>query len=32
MNFDWWLLFEISLAGLGTGGLYALTGLAFVMI
>lgn len=29
---DWWLLFEITLAGLGTGGLYALTGLAFVMI
>ena len=26
MNIDWWLLFEISLAGLGTGGLYALTG------
>lgn len=32
MTFDWWLLFEITLAGLGTGGLYALTGLAFVMI
>lgn len=32
MTIDWWLLFEISLAGLGTGGLYALTGLAFVMI
>lgn len=32
MSIDWWLLFEISLAGLGTGGLYALTGLAFVMI
>lgn len=32
MNIDWWLLFEISLAGMGTGGLYALTGLAFVMI
>ncbi len=32
MNFDGWLLFEIGLAGLGTGGLYALTGLAFVMI
>ena len=31
-GFDWWLLFEIGLAGLGTGGLYALTGLAFVMI
>ncbi len=32
MTIDWWLLFEISLAGLGTGGLYAVTGLAFVMI
>ena len=32
MTIDWWLLFEISVAGLGTGGLYALTGLAFVMI
>lgn len=32
MTFDWLFLFEISLAGLGTGGLYALTGLAFVMI
>jgi len=32
VNFDWLFLFEISLAGLGTGGLYALTGLAFVMI
>ena len=29
---DGWLLFEITLAGLGTGGLYALTGLAFVLI
>lgn len=29
---DWLLLLEISLAGLGTGGLYALTALAFVMI
>jgi branched-chain amino acid transport system permease protein len=29
---DWWLLFEIVLAGLGSGGLYALTGLAFVTI
>ena len=29
---DAWLLFEITLAGLGTGGLYALTGLAFVLI
>ena len=32
MNFDWLFFFEISLAGLGTGGLYALTGLAFVII
>jgi len=32
VNVDWLFLFEISLAGLGTGGLYALTGLAFVMI
>lgn len=32
MNFDGWLLFEIVLSGLGSGGLYALTGLAFVMI
>jgi len=32
VNFDWLFFFEISLAGLGTGGLYALTGLAFVMI
>lgn len=31
-GFDWWLLFEIALAGVGTGGLYALTGLAFVLI
>ncbi|MFT3953234.1 MAG: branched-chain amino acid ABC transporter permease [Piscinibacter sp.] len=29
---DWWLLFEITLAGIGSGGLYALTGLAFVLI
>lgn len=29
---DGWLLFEITLAGVGTGGLYALTGLAFVLI
>lgn len=29
---DYWLLFEIVLAGIGTGGLYALTGLAFVLI
>lgn len=28
---DWWLLSEIVLSGLGAGGLYALTGLAFVM-
>ncbi len=32
MNFDWLFFLEISLAGLGTGGLYALTGLAFVII
>lgn len=32
MSMDLWLLFEITLAGLGTGGLYALTGLAFVII
>lgn len=31
-GFDGWLLFEIALAGVGTGGLYALTGLAFVLI
>jgi len=31
-GFDWWLLFEIVLSGLGAGGLYALTGLAFVTI
>ncbi|MFC7517903.1 branched-chain amino acid ABC transporter permease [Herbaspirillum sp. GCM10030257] len=30
--FDWLFFMEISLAGLGTGGLYALTGLAFVII
>lgn len=29
---DGWLLFEVSLAGLGSGGLYALAGLAFVLI
>lgn len=29
---DWLLLFEVSLAGIGIGGLYALTGLAFVLI
>lgn len=32
MSFDWLFLLEISLAGLGTGSLYALTGLAFVII
>lgn len=32
MGFDWLFFAEISLAGLGTGGLYALTGLAFVII
>ncbi|RJF91917.1 branched-chain amino acid ABC transporter permease [Noviherbaspirillum saxi] len=32
MNVDWLFFLEISLAGLGTGGLYALTGLAFVII
>lgn len=32
MDFDWLFFAEISLAGLGTGGLYALTGLAFVII
>ncbi|GAA4016402.1 branched-chain amino acid ABC transporter permease [Actimicrobium antarcticum] len=32
MNIDWLFFFEISLAGLGTGGLYALTALAFVII
>lgn len=29
---DWLFFVEVSLAGLGTGGLYALTGLAFVLI
>lgn len=29
---DWLYLLEISLTGIGSGGLYALTGLAFVMI
>lgn len=29
---DWLYLLEISLAGIGTGGLYALTALAFVMV
>lgn len=32
MTLDPWLLFEIVLSGLGLGGLYALTGLAFVII
>lgn len=32
MDFDWLFFAEISLAGLGTGGLYALTALAFVII
>ncbi|WP_323000849.1 branched-chain amino acid ABC transporter permease [Denitromonas sp.] len=32
MDFDWLYLAEIVLAGLGSGGLYALTALAFVMI
>ena len=32
LEFDWLFLAEIVLAGLGAGGLYALTGLAFVMI
>ncbi|MGQ9367840.1 branched-chain amino acid ABC transporter permease [Azospirillum sp. ST 5-10] len=32
MTMDWLLLAEVSLAGLGTGGLYALTALAFVVI
>lgn len=32
MTIDWWLLFELVLSGLGSGGLYALTGLAFVTI
>lgn len=29
---DWLFLFEVSLSGLGIGGLYALTGVAFVLI
>ncbi|SOD96303.1 branched-chain amino acid ABC transporter permease [Caenispirillum bisanense] len=29
---DWLFLAEVSLAGIGAGGLYALTGLAFVLI
>ncbi len=32
MDMDWLFFAEVSLAGLGTGGLYALTGLAFVII
>ncbi|MFV9473957.1 branched-chain amino acid ABC transporter permease [Advenella sp. RU8] len=32
MDFDWLFFAEISLGGLGTGGLYALTALAFVII
>lgn len=32
MGMDWLFFAEITLAGLGTGGLYALTGLAFVII
>lgn len=31
-GFDWLLLWEVMLAGLGTGGLYAMTALAFVLI
>lgn len=30
--FDWLFFAEVTLAGLGTGGLYAVTGLAFVII
>src|SRR5690606_26165680 len=29
---DWLFLFEVVLAGIGAGGLYALAGLAFVII
>lgn len=32
MDFDWLFFAEVTLAGLGTGGLYALTALAFVII
>lgn len=32
MDMDWLFFTEITLAGLGTGGLYALTALAFVII
>ena len=31
-DIDWLLFFEVTLAGLGSGGLYALAGLAFVLI
>ena len=31
-NFDWAYLFEISLTGIASGGLYALAALAFVMV
>lgn len=31
-DFDWLFFFEISLAGIGQGGLYAVTGIAFVII
>jgi len=29
---DWGYLFEIGLTGIASGGLYALAGLAFVMV
>src|SRR5690606_2034827 len=29
---DWLFLFEVTLAGIGSGGLYALAGLAFVIV
>lgn len=32
LNFDWAYLFEISLTGIASGGLYALAALAFVMV
>src|SRR5690606_1458450 len=32
MDFDWLFLAEVVLAGLGAGGLYALAGLAFVIV
>lgn len=31
-DFDWLFLLEVTLAGIGSGGLYALTALAFVII